>query len=87
MPGEPIILMFTGPIGTNPKNVGCMKTFTLNAPGEQQLGEYFNFVIRSIYRLQSEKLYSLCSEDEFIDRFRRDQIPAKRIGKMANGNR
>ena len=78
MPGEPIILMYTsesavdkecnGSVDTiSPKN-NYLKKFKLSPPCDEQLAEYFNFTMRSIYRLQSDQL-PFCSEDEFIEGF------------------
>lgn len=80
IPGEPIILIFTGRIIS--KTSSFLKKFVLNEPSGEQIFDYFNFVIRSIYRLfpddpEIQKLSQ--NEEEFLKRFRRDRVQAKTV--------
>lgn len=84
MPGDPIILIFTS------KNVGggskpdLLKIFELKPPTAEQLRDYFNFTIKSVYRLFTADLKEFCSaeEDEFLSKFRADRVPSRTIGEM-----
>lgn len=67
MPGEPVILLFTSNNSKPGKTNSLIKTFELDSPNESQCSSYFNFVLRSLYRLISSEKRLLVKEDEFIE--------------------
>lgn len=86
MPGDPIILIFTGN-GVITKidassTVTLFKKFVLSAPTTDQLRDYFNFTIKSIYRLFTAELKDHCTEEDFLRCFCQDRVPSQTIGAM-----
>lgn len=73
MPGEPVILIFTCKNGKEEVGnslVGPIKKFRLAVPSESQTVEYFQFVLRSVYRILSSENTLTISESDFMKEFK-----------------
>ena len=69
MPGEPVVLLFTSRLQKiekerNERN-GIIKRFNFKSPNPSQFREYFNFVLRTLYRLISTERPLILDEESF----------------------
>lgn len=72
MPGEPVILIFTCKNSKIMENdlSGSIKKFKLAVPSEDQVQNYLQFVLRSVYRILSSERTLTISETEFLTEFK-----------------
>jgi len=73
LPGEPVVMIYTSAaFKRNPQSCFGKRVFELTAPDSTQVQEYFNFLLRSIYRLlgteTASKKLMLC-EEAFLSSF------------------
>lgn len=89
VPGEPVILIYTGnsnkktlvknTSGIVNKFTGFVKKFSLVAPCRDQYDQYFNFILKSFYRILSSEKTLKFNESDFVTSFQREEFMDKTV--------